>query len=366
MRAMVLRNKQLTVEEVPAPAPGPGQVLAKVRACGICGSDLHAARYLDDMIQTAQSQRRGAWYGRDLDAGMVMGHEFVAEVVEAGQGAEDWTPGTRVTSMPVLIAPESATGFLSIGYATEVPGAYGDLVVLSAPLLLKVPDGVSDTVAATTEPCAVGLHAVRESKIKPTETALVMGAGPIGLMTLIWLKKQGVAYAAVSDPAPERRELAKKMGADEVFDPGAVDLAAELDRAIGERKSREPGELGYGAPATANAPDVVFECVGVQGTLQQAMELVTVRGRVIVVGVCMVPDQITPLLGINKQLTLQFVLGYTAQEFAETLNAFADGEVDTTPLVTRTVTLDELPAAFQALADPRDCKILVVPGGKPA
>jgi threonine dehydrogenase-like Zn-dependent dehydrogenase len=111
-----------------------------------------------------------------------------------------------------------------------------------------------------------------------------------------------------------------------------------------------------------NAPDVVFECVGVQGTLQQAMELVTVRGRVVVVGVCMLPDQITPMLGINKQLTLQFVLGYTAQEFAETLEAFASGEVDTTPLVTRTVSLDELPGAFAALADPSDCKVLVVPG----
>jgi threonine dehydrogenase-like Zn-dependent dehydrogenase len=362
MRAMVLRNKQLTVEEVPAPKPGPGQVLARVRACGICGSDLHAAKYMDDMIKAAQMSRRGAWYGRDLSAGIVMGHEFVAEVIEAGPGAEEWRPGTRVTSMPVLISPESATGFTSIGYATEVPGAYSEQVILSVPLLLKVPDHVSDLVAATTEPCAVGLHAVRESHIGPNESALVMGAGPIGLMTLLWLKKQGVRYVAVSDPAPERRALAERLGADDVFDPRAVELAEVLDAALAGRRETGDGEIAYGARATNNAPDVVFECVGVPGTLQQAMELVTVRGRVIVVGVCMQQDQITPMLGINKQLTMKFVLGYTATEFAETLQAFVDGELDTTPMVTRTVSLDELPAAFEALADPNDCKIVVVPG----
>jgi len=361
MRAMVLRGKELAVEDVPVPKPGPGQVLVRVRACGICGSDLHAARYLDSMIAAAQQQKRGAWYGRDIAAGIVMGHEFAGEVVEAGPGAEAWTPGTRVTSMPVLIAPESATGFLSVGYATEVPGAYGEYILLSAPLLLRVPDHVSDDVAATTEPCAVGLHAVRESRITPAETALVMGAGPIGLMTLTWLRQQGVAYVAVSDPAPERRALAASLGADDVFDPRAVTLADVLDEAIGRRKPRQPGELAYGAPATVNAPDVVFECVGVPGTLQQAMELVTVRGRVVVVGVCMEPDTITPLLGINKQLTLQFVLGYTAAEFAETLDAFAAGTVDTSPMVTRHVGLDELPATFAALADPRDCKVIVIP-----
>jgi threonine dehydrogenase-like Zn-dependent dehydrogenase len=290
-----------------------------------------------------------------------MGHEFVAEVVEAGEGADEWIPGTRVTSMPILIAPGSATGFLSVGYATETPGAYGESVILSAPLLLKVPDNVTDTVAATTEPCAVGLHAVRESAIQPNEPALVMGAGPIGLMTLLWLKQQGVAYVAVSDPAPQRRELAATLGADEVFDPTAVDLADALDQALAARRPTDGGELAYGAPATVNAPAVVFECVGVPGTLQQAMQLVTVRGRVVVVGVCMQEDRITPMIGINKQLTLKFVLGYTAAEFAETLQAFADGTIDTTPLVTRTVTLDELPATFTALADPQDCKVLVIP-----
>ncbi len=364
MRAMVLRGKKLAVEDVPQPKPGPGQVLARVLACGICGSDLHAARFMEDMMETQRTSRRNAWYDRDMSGGIVMGHEFVAEVVEAGEGAGEWKPGTRVTSMPVLMSKESPTGFLSVGYSPEVPGAYGEYILMAAGLMLKVADNVSDRVAATTEPCAVGLHAVREGKVQPGENVLVMGAGPIGLMTLIWLKQEGAGYIAVSDPSPERRALAEKMGADRVYNPSEIDLAEALSKDLFRPSSNHPEDTSYGGGQILAAPDVVFECVGVPGTLQQAMELVQVRGRVVVVGVCMQPDTITPLLGINKQLTMQFVLGYTAAEYAEALQAFADGKVDTSLLVTRTVSLDELPAAFSALSDPKDCKVLVIPGQK--
>ncbi|MFN0147914.1 MAG: zinc-binding dehydrogenase [Dehalococcoidia bacterium] len=359
---MVLKDKELTVRDIPVPKVGDGQVLARVLACGICGSDLHAAKYMEDMQETAKASRRNAWYDRDMSGGIVMGHEFVAEVVEAGPGAEQWKPGMRVTSMPVLVSQASPTGFLSIGYSPEIPGAYSEYILMSSAMILPVADHVSNTIAATTEPCAVGLHAVREAKIKPDESILVMGAGPIGLMTLLWLKAEGVGFVAVSDPSPERRALAKQLGADAVFNPLEVDLVEELSKALFHPTPRHPEDLSYGGGPVLAAPDVVFECVGVPGTLHQAMELVQIRGRVIVVGVCMQEDTITPLLGINKQLTMQFVLGYTAPEYAEALQAFADGKIDTAPLVTRTVTIDELPATFAALADPKDCKVIVVPG----
>jgi len=340
---MVLRGKNLAIEEVERPVPGPNQVLAKVLACGICGSDLHAAKYMDDMIAASRMSGRTAWDTLDQSQGMVMGHEFVAEIVEAGEGAEAWAVGTRVTSVPILMAPDAPNGFRSIGYSPETPGAYGEYVVMSAPMLLKVPDDLPDTIAATTEPCAVGLHAVRQAKLQPAEHAVVMGAGPIGLMTLLWLKKEGVPHVTVSDYAPARRELAAKLGADLVVNPGEQDLAEAVVAAAGK------------------AAPVVFECVGVEGTLRQAMELVDRFGRVIVVGVCMKEDRIFPMVGINKQLTLQFVLGYTPQEYAEALTALGDRSIVTEPMVTRTVTLDELPAAFEALAEPNDCKIVFVP-----
>src|SRR5215204_135764 len=340
MRAMVLRGKDLAIEELDRPVPGPMQVLARVRACGICGSDLHFARYADEMIAVSRSSDPAGWSAMDLDRGVVMGHEFVAEVIEAGPGAESWTPGTRIASVPVLPAPGTPRGVQSIGYSSDIPGAYGEYVVMAAPLLLRVPDGVADRVAATTEPCAVGLHAVREARIQPGERALVMGAGPIGLMTLIWLKQHGVTGVAVSEYAAPRRALAQRLGADLVIDPATEDVATRL------------GEIG-------GAPPVVFECVGVPGTLQQAMTLVERRGRVVVVGVCMPEDQIRPLLGINKHLTIQFVLGYTPEEFKEALEAIGDGRIDPAPLVTRSVTLEELPEAFKSLSDPTECKIVL-------
>ena len=350
MRAMVLRDGKLAVEEVATPEPGPGQVLARVLACGICGSDLHAARFLDDMIAAARASSRRNWYEVDRSRGMVMGHEFCAEVVRPGPGVEGWEVGARVTSVPVLIGQaSSATGTASIGYSHDTPGAYGEYVLMSAPLLLRVPDQVSDVIAATTEPLAVGLHAVREARMAAGESALVMGAGPIGLMTLACLKREGASFVAVSEIAPERRALAQRMGADAVIDPRSGDIEDMVEAVF-------PAG-GLSGPA----PDVVFECIGVPGTFEQALELVKARGRVVVVGVCMQEDRFRPMVGINKQLSVQFVLGYTPQEYAEALGFHADGSVDVSPLVTRTVALDELPAAFQALADPRDCKIVYRP-----
>jgi threonine dehydrogenase-like Zn-dependent dehydrogenase len=229
----------------------------------------------------------------------------------------------------------------SIGYSSNFPGAYGQYIIMSAPLLIRVPDNVPDRVAATNEPCAVGLHAVREARMQPEEHAVVMGAGPIGLMTLLWLKREGVKHVTVSEMAAPRRELAAKLGADLVLDPRSDDVATRV------------------AEAAGGPPPVVFECVGVEGTLSEAMGLVARRGRVIVVGVCMVEDRIRPMMGINKHLSLQFVLGYTPEEVAESLEAIAKGEVDPSPLVTRTVSLDELPAAFRSLSDPHDCKVVV-------
>src|SRR5262249_13646157 len=135
MRAMVLRGQDLSIEEMERPRPGPGQVLARVRACGICGSDLHAALYAEDMIRAARASGRTAWDGMDIDKGVVMGHEFVAEVVEVGAGAESWETGTRVTSIPVIMAPGTPRGMEGLGYSSRYPGAYGEYVVMSAQLL---------------------------------------------------------------------------------------------------------------------------------------------------------------------------------------------------------------------------------------
>jgi 2-desacetyl-2-hydroxyethyl bacteriochlorophyllide A dehydrogenase len=338
MRAMVFRRGGLNVEELAQPAPGPEQVLLRTRACGICGSDLHVARFAEDLMRAAPGQ---AFVTMDLDRGVVMGHEWVAEVVAAGAGAEQWTPGTRVVGRPVTPAPGVAPR-PGPGYNSDFPGGYGEYMLVHASRLLGVPEHVPDLVAATTEPCAVGLHAARAASLGPEDRVLVMGAGPIGMMTLLWVKRSGVRHVTVSEVTAPRRELARTVGADAVVDPTAGELA------------------GQNANAAGGPPTVVFECVGVEGTLQQAMELAAPGGQVVVAGVCMTEDRIQPRVAIGKQLTLRFVLAYTPDEVTETLEALAAGKVDTAPLVTRSIGLEELPAAFGALADPQDCKVMVV------
>lgn len=339
MRAMVLRGTDLAIEEVALPPLKPGQVLARVLACGICGSDLHMAKYGVDL--QAQASAQGVESAMDLQAGVVMGHEFCAEVVQAAEGSEPWKPGDRVTCVPVLINPERPLGVETVGYSSTYPGGYGEYLILSAPMLLKVPDGLPARAAATTEPCAVGMHAVRQANVTPSDSILVMGAGPIGLMTLLWLKKDGAKHVTVSDPAAPRRELARKAGADLVLDPTTDDILARVTEASGE-------------------PNLIFECVGIEGTLQNAVDMVQRHGRIIVVGVCMTPDTIRPLACINKHVTMQFVLGYTPEEYAEALQAIAEG-LDTLQLVTRVVDLDTLPSAFLALSDPTECKVVFEP-----
>ncbi len=365
MKAMVLRGKTLAIEDYPVPEPKEGQVLARVLACGICGSDLHAAKFMDDMIEASKASGRTAWDTLSMDRGMVMGHEFVAEVVKAGPGVEGWEPGTRVTCMPILPDQDAPNGFYTVGYSPEVPGAYSEYVLLGARMLLKVDDALPDTIAATTEPCAVGLHAVREARMEPGQTALVMGAGPIGLMTLAWLKHNGARHVSVTDPAEARRGLAKELGADLVLDPLAEDVTARVAEAIDALPVDDEGGNGpvaYGGPSAVTQPDVVFECVGVPGTLQQSMEFANSRGQVVVVGVCMEEDRVRPMVGVNKHLTVRFVLGYNADEYAEALASLTDGSIDVGPMVTRSVSLDELPETFESLSDPRDCKVMVVPG----
>ncbi len=343
MKAMVLRGTSLTVEDIPRPSPGPGQVLAKVLASGLCGSDLHQAKHGKEMMDATARSGGSAFDAANLEKGVVMGHEFVAEIVETAPGEERWKPGTRVTSVPRLPVSDSPQGAVGIGYSSDHSGAYSEYVLMGSALLLEVPDSIPDKIAATTEPSAVGLHAVRSAEMRSGEHALVMGAGPIGLMTLLWLKKEGVKHVTVTEFREERRSLAERLGADLVINPAEENVTDLITTKVGGR------------------PPVVFEAVGVVGTIQQSMELVAPSGRVIVVGVCMVPDTISPMVGVTKRLRVEFVLGYSPEEYAESLAALADGTINTAPMVTRSVTIDELPDIFASLADPKDCKVVVIP-----
>jgi len=340
----VLRSGRIVVDDFPEPVPQTGEVLVGVRACGICGSDLHFVHHGRAFM--ALSEEMGGVAKRPtLDFGLDihMGHEFCAEVLEAGPGTDAPAPGALVTSMPVLLRAGERR---SLSFTNDFPAAYGERMVVSGSLLAEVPNGLDPTHAAMTEPLAVGLHAVIRSGIRPGDAAVVLGCGPVGLTVIACLRRAGIEPIMAADLSPARRATAVAMGAHEVVDPRVEDALSAWHRLDGRR------------------PLVVFEAVGVPGMINAAMKDAPRNSRIVVVGLCMQPDTIQPVFGILKELTVQFVVAYDGDEFAAALRTLAEGEIDVSPMITGHVGLEDLAQAFEDLAHPDvHTKIVVDPSG---
>lgn len=348
MQACVMRGGKLVVDEVSDPRPETGQLLVRITACGICGSDLHFLRHADRMVAMSEEllPSMGAMADMavpriDLSRDIIMGHEFCGEVLELGPETVGPAPGARVVSMPALF---SSTGLHQLAYNNDYPGGYAEQMLLSAPLALEVPNGLDATSAALTEPLAVGIHAVARSGITPGESAVVVGCGPVGLAVIAGLRMSGVETIVAGDYSAARRALAARLGASTVVDPSDEPLVDAWRRVDGRHTL------------------VAFEAVGVPGVIQALLRDLPPGARITVVGVCMEPDTLAPFFAIAKELSLQFVLAYSPAEFAESLRAIAEGKVDVSPMITGTVDLAGVPGAFDTLASPDEhVKILVEP-----
>src|SRR4051812_23731025 len=230
MRAAVARHGQMVVDEVAEPRPASGEALVAVRACGICGSDLHTLRHAHSML--ALASMTGTDDAFDPDADFVMGHEFSAEVLELGPDTDGLAiaPGDLVVSMPMAF---TASGLELLGFSNRYPGAFAERMQLTAGMCLRVPNGLDARTASLTEPVAVAVHAVNKSALQPGDGALVLGAGPIGLALIAVLAGRGVAPIVASDFSPRRRELALAMGATSVVDPSMETAMDGWTRAAG-------------------------------------------------------------------------------------------------------------------------------------
>ena len=205
-----MRRWALTVDDVPEPVPQSGQALARVLACGICGSDLHLLQHGEESLALRDELAAENPPGPldpvpfEADQPTIMGHEFCCEVVELGPGCENLAEGDVVVSMPAAF---DAAGVHAIGFSNLYPGGYAERIVLNDLLALKVPNGLEPRLAALTEPFAVGVHAVAKSGIRSDDAAIVLGCGPIGLAVIADLKQRGV------EPRRGRGPLAGAAGA---------------------------------------------------------------------------------------------------------------------------------------------------------
>jgi 2-desacetyl-2-hydroxyethyl bacteriochlorophyllide A dehydrogenase len=344
VKAAVAAWGKLSIETVADPSPAAGQVVVAPIYTGICGSDL---RSLEATVASGPSS-----------AGpLIPGHEFSATIVDHGPGidrrlAEAWPVGSLVCANPF-----TGNGWELVGATPARTGALAELMVLDTGQLLHVPEGMAPELAALTEPVAVALHAVNTAIDRsPDGPFVVVGCGPIGLGILVVLRALGRGPIVASDPSPERRKLAAALGADVVVSPGERSPFGAL------------AEIGFEAQPASHqlraspSRPVVFECVGRPGMLQQLLEQVPAHSHLVVAGVSHEPETVIPVLGIAKEIAVDFVLAYRPDELALSLAGLADGSIDGDAMVTATFDLSQAQHAVDALQRAEQAKVLVMAG----
>lgn len=334
MKAAIFEGfgKPLKLGEIETPRPGKGQVLLKVCRCGICGSDLHMT----------EDQTFG------LTGGEVIGHEFSGEVVDTGGGAGLLKPGDHVSAAPLRGCgtcaaclrgePAWCASFELIG------GGYAEYVAVDALQCRKLPWGITAADGALAEPLGVALHGVMRAKMQPGATVLIVGAGAIGLALVFWARRLGAAKVVVADIHDHQRERAMSLGATEFIVSGP-DMVARVAQAMGGR-----------------APEMVFECVGKPGLIDHCIDLVAPRGKVVVLGLCTQTDHMDSFRAISKEVEIVMSVFFAMPEFEMAIEALDRGIYAPQHLISDTVSLSEMPMAFEALRQrTTQCKVLVDP-----
>lgn len=340
--AVLSGEKSITVQQVEKPAISVDEVLVKVELCGICGSDLHAYLHI------------GLY-----PVGTIFGHECAGVVAEVGSAVNHVNVGDRVAVHPApgcgeclncLQGQDNVCDELNIGSSLERPGCFAEYVRISHPerALYKIPETMSFADAALIEPLATAYHAVCQSRIQAGDGAVVLGAGPIGLAVVQYLKLNGVDNIIVVELSAARGKLALQLGARLVLDP--LKEGVEIIKKI----TAETG--GAGAA-------VVYECTGVPKVFSTAVDYLKTGGQLISIGVIEQETPINPLSFILKEAELRGSMCYSEEEFARVIEDVALGNIRTDPFLTDTIDLQDIEKkGVQRLLSSKDAiKILVKP-----
>ena len=346
MRAARFHGKEdLRVEQIDEPSPGPGQVKLRNGYSGICGSDLH-------VYFTPEAAGLDLEHPHPVTGAMppqVLGHEFAGTVVEVGEGVEGISVGDRAAVWPIYYCGECAAcrkGMFNvcrkIGFhgLSSHGGGMAEFTTVPASMLHVLPENVDLRMGALVEPMAVAWHAVALGDVPSGGSALVAGAGPIGIGVWFALRAQGVQRVLVSEPSAERRALIEALGARTV-DPVGGDLAAAV------------ADLTDG-----DGVDVAFDAAGAGAAVSSGLASLTPGGRVVVVAIHERSMEFNPTQLVMGETGISGSLAYLPQDFDAVIAAMADGAYDTTGWVEE-VDLDGVVDAFQRLRSGAGAKILV-------
>lgn len=331
MKAAYLLNSRILVGEVPDPVPAEGQVLVRTLSCGLCASDAHLLHSGPEAVATSQ-KFGGPYSDLDLNRVIVPGHEYVGEVVDYGPGSRrPLKTGARVTSAPIV---RYAGGRSIVGQSHDCPGGFGEYMVLDENILMEIPASMDDDQAAMIEPLAVGLEHARAGEPGPDDIPLVIGCGAIGLGVIAGLKLMGCGPIIAADLDKSRRDIAIRMGADAAIDPQAS------------------SPYGPIAETGMRQPNLVYECVGARGLLNQIIGSVGFGARIVIGGFCLEPEELYIPSAQMRRLKINFAAGEEQQDLDLALHSIADGRIDVSPWLGGSVGLGGVGAALDQMTDP--------------
>lgn len=319
-------GKPIVIENLPAPRPGPDDVLIKVHRCGVCGTDL--------------SMTKGTMW--DFGTNVQFGHEYAGEIIEIGRNVSNFRVGERIAVLPSVACGQCSScrdhgnNVLCQASPASAMKGFAELAVVPTSVATRLPSTLSMADGALIEPLAISLYGVQLAQIRPGDPVLVLGGGTVALYAIYWARRLGAGRIVAMSRSARRKDLSLAMGADAFI-------------AYGDN------EVGEVIEALGGSPKFVFECVGAEGMLMKATMHVAQFGKIVSLGFCTAPDPVIPGMASYKCASFQFAVGYSMKEFlyiAEQLNRDAIAQAnlpDIKQLITSDIPLADLPRMFDVL-----------------
>jgi (R,R)-butanediol dehydrogenase/meso-butanediol dehydrogenase/diacetyl reductase len=336
MKAAVLSGaRQILIKDVPRPEPGPDEVLVKVEYGGICGSDIHAYQDLTFPI------------------GTILGHEFTGTIVKLGDSSSGFQEGQRIVARPAGMCGKCewchrgelglCKDHLQNTLGLNLAGGFAEYVKMKSYQAISLADEISFQEGAQLEPLAVSFHAVKLAPLRVGEAVAIFGAGPIGLLVLQLVRAAGARPIYVIEKSSMRREKATNFGAEFVWPPTS-DLLEKI-------RWRE--RVGV---------NVVFDCVGIEETLQNSLDVVKPGGKIVMIGISIQPVLLNQFRWVVKGVTISGSMGYFVDDFASAIHALQKKIIDVESLISHVFPLGEIEKGMRILENPDQAlKVLLRP-----